>query len=428
MSGIYALPEEILTSIFEQACEVTFRDTAREPLPFTVVRVCKDWNNIVLGSHSLWRFISVKSPKPTALKLAKTFLERSGNYDLDIFLHLAENGQHRILQTLLKEVHRWRSLVIRGTIPLYVKNAIFHLRATEVVPARLLHLEFIVDVDPNFVRYLPLPFDPRPPKLESIRLEGGLLVPTMTYLCNLTSLSTTRVGFWHGISAFKDIADACPGLRYLKIDLGDFPRTTATGAVFETDGSSGDGEEIIFPSLTSLEIVGNCYPDSCKTFIQRASMPELQKVKIVVHLGGEPIIHGEFLPLLADRHANIQEFHLSIISGVSSLPLSMVDCVGSLSAMKRIRVFVLEVPHDPCAAVILNKWLRRCLDGQGRDIFPSLEWLSVRAPFDKLGMMDQVALGDIIATIHSIRQSMGLPFEYLTQNIWEKYINRVFTG
>ncbi|KDQ18361.1 hypothetical protein BOTBODRAFT_510702 [Botryobasidium botryosum FD-172 SS1] len=109
--GIYRLPNEILSKVFELTMEPWPWGYNAEDNPLTLSRVSRRWRYIALGTPRLWSQISpFGSPA-----LVPLFLTRSKSIPLDVVLeeHTARYGDDGLDEEVLSPEHRYRYLVLR---------------------------------------------------------------------------------------------------------------------------------------------------------------------------------------------------------------------------------------------------------------------------------------------------------------------------
>ncbi|KAJ2922940.1 hypothetical protein H1R20_g14198, partial [Candolleomyces eurysporus] len=121
---IHTLPPELLTEVFAVACfsEVAATNTARRArtTPLTLGQVCRHWRQIVESTPHLWSWVLIRlyrSKYDSQLEILKEWIGRtSTTQPLTIELSFEDEDAwvakppHELLQILLKEAHRWRSI------------------------------------------------------------------------------------------------------------------------------------------------------------------------------------------------------------------------------------------------------------------------------------------------------------------------------
>ncbi|RXW23221.1 hypothetical protein EST38_g2647 [Candolleomyces aberdarensis] len=121
---IHTLPPELLTEVFAMACfsEVAATNTARRArtTPLTLGQVCRHWRQIVVSTPHLWSWVLIRlyrSKYDSQLEILKDWIGRaSTTQPLTIELSFEDEDAwvarppHELLQILLKEAHRWRSI------------------------------------------------------------------------------------------------------------------------------------------------------------------------------------------------------------------------------------------------------------------------------------------------------------------------------
>ncbi|KAJ2919673.1 hypothetical protein MD484_g712, partial [Candolleomyces efflorescens] len=121
---IHNLPPELLTEVFAIACfsEVAATNTARRErtTPLVLGQICRHWRDIVLSTPHLWSWVLIRlyrSKYDSQLEILKNWIgHTSSNQPLTIELSFEDEDAwvskppHELLQILLKESHRWRSI------------------------------------------------------------------------------------------------------------------------------------------------------------------------------------------------------------------------------------------------------------------------------------------------------------------------------
>ncbi|KAF9447430.1 hypothetical protein P691DRAFT_123211 [Macrolepiota fuliginosa MF-IS2] len=112
---MHTLPPELLLMIFKFACiKNNISDTV------TTIRlshVCRSWRRLSLASPILWSSITYQSPfgyhrNYIALQKLMTYLARSGNSPLTLFLYIFSH-QDEGFQIICEHSVRWRSITLR---------------------------------------------------------------------------------------------------------------------------------------------------------------------------------------------------------------------------------------------------------------------------------------------------------------------------
>ncbi|KDR82077.1 hypothetical protein GALMADRAFT_135449 [Galerina marginata CBS 339.88] len=108
---IHLLPPELLSLVFTQAC------LSEERMEIKLSRICRQWRCIALSSSDLWSSFTYCDRLPEANRFS-TYLERSGDYPLDLRLNIQFKDRSALTEQLLakamEHVSRWRrfSLVV----------------------------------------------------------------------------------------------------------------------------------------------------------------------------------------------------------------------------------------------------------------------------------------------------------------------------
>lgn len=403
---INVLPDELLVIIFEQGGRFTLGDIYNAvPLAILVAHVCKRWRQIAFDTPSVWRTVPIVNP--SNLSLPKMFIDKSGLYPLDVFLHAKNLGTSTAMKTILMHSHRWRGLYIRVASAPLLFIVVSHLR--NAIAPQLRRFELYIDAQPKSVGLLPAMFNGNPPKITSLRLEGGTCDFRSQLLCGLTNLTLARFprGMGHpSHTTFRDILAASPRLLHLTLD-GVLPRLALD---IEYD-------EIEVPNLLSLTLT---IPQGYEAVQQLFSVLVAPKLETMVYNSGWVTAFSMFdasLPVLAAKYASLRELHFTV-AACTPLMGSTIDPYF-FGAFPDLRSLVLNVFDDAHALYFIMPWIGvgDWVDGFLRDdIWPDFDLLMVRAPFDEGESGD--VLCDSLDLLRSVRDSLGLPFDLLRGSIF----------
>ncbi|KAJ3482947.1 hypothetical protein NLI96_g6626 [Meripilus lineatus] len=428
MERINGLPDEILVLVFEQSSYyiVTGTDrhsqadkktvvpnaqgggTTRDPLPLAILvaHVCQRWRRIAFGTPLVWRTVPIVNPKNK--KLLKMFLDHSGVYPLDIFLHAKNLGTSDAMTTILEQSHRWNGLYIRVASAPFLFVVINHLR--HAIAPRLRRFELYIDAQPKSVGHLPPIFNHHPPDLHTLRLEGGTFDFRSSIMCGLTSLTLAR--FPRGMgqpshTTFRDILAASPHLLHLSLD-GVLPRLAVDIQY----------DEIEVPTLESLTLT---LYQGCDTIEQLFAVLVVPRLRTLIYNSGWTVAFSYFdasLPILAAKYGSLQELHFTIACETPLLDQG-VDPLF-FCAFPNLRSLVLNVFDDAYAAYFVLPWIEASHSGGGHlteGVWPKFDLLTVRAPYDNDGSVD---LDDVLEILATVRMSLDLPFDLLESSIYEE--------
>lgn len=407
MEYINELPDELLVLVFEQGSQFTLREIYRPtPLAILVAHVCRRWRRVALETPSVWRTVPIVNPRN--LNLPKMFIEKSGVYQLDIFLHAKNLGTHAAMTTILEQSHRWSGLYIRVASSPFLFVVINRLR--DAIAPRLRRFELYVDAQPNSVGLLPPIFTDHAPQIHTLRLEGGTFDFRSHLLCGLTSLTLARFPremAQPSHTAFRDILAASPRLLHLTLD-GVLPRLAPD---IEYD-------EIEVPTLLSLNLT---LYQGCDAIQQLFSVLVVPKLDVLVYNSGWTLAFSYFeasLPILAAKYDSLKELHFTIASSTPLIEPSIDPYF--FSAFPGLQSLVLNVFDDAYAAYFLIPWVEQSSSSERLSedgIWPNFQLLTVRAPYDNDGSTE---LDEILELLASVRLSVGLPFDLLEGSIFEE--------
>jgi F-box-like len=124
MDFIQEIPFELLSRIFlftlppepssQSLLNYVPRATLHSFAPFTLQRVCSRWNNVAIATHRLWTTIFPEVVmRPSLLR---TFLRRSGNVPLSIYINYVHECKMltAIVALISPNLHRCRRLLLFG--------------------------------------------------------------------------------------------------------------------------------------------------------------------------------------------------------------------------------------------------------------------------------------------------------------------------
>ena len=405
--GIRNLPDKTLVVIFDYAARFTIQDTHRTfPTLVLLSQVSQRWRTIAHDTPALWRTIPIIDP--SHLKYAKFFIEKSGDCELDVFVHAKNAGTSTALATILMCADRLSSLAIRiatGPLLFAVVNALKNAKMS-----RLDQLEVMVDIPSTRVGHIPPIFTEKRPPITSLRLEGSSVdygSPLFASLTTLTLACLPRDIGQPTHSAFQGLFISSPSLRHLTLVC-----------VVPKLPSGVEHNEIHAPSLRtlSLTVTQSCNVSHVQELFSILSAPHLETFSYTADGTATLRAVESSIPVISARHPLIQELRLTILS--SQPPSGPVVHMGLFQSFPELRYLVLNVVDDEFADYFILAWIMAS-DPSSADnvplIWPKFELLTLRAPYIEREEGEQV--DDLLETLGSARFSLGLKFDVLEESI-----------
>ncbi|KAJ7765794.1 hypothetical protein B0H16DRAFT_1454336 [Mycena metata] len=381
LSPVRKLPTEVLQLMF-MACAGAEPDT----IP-VVGQVCSYWRDVVIGTPSLWSYISVGRTRYTSaqryLHLASLFLERSASHPLTVSLRDPLNLQ--LLDLVRRQANRWGTLRISASI----KDFYDSLRLESHAMPMLKNLEMVEEIMEAAVGSPPISIQ-QAPNLTHVSINGPSQFWFLPW-AQLTRLQYTIPTAEDAITILRQ----CPqlvecslgklrlapqtqllpvgrshNLRFLRLAVDTVSHVSSAESIMQTFFTS-----LTLPSLTSLEIIGQWSVDGFLEFLARSEC-KLENLTL-----GTGYMHGD-----------------KVLTLLESLPL--------------LKTLVLDADvgtsRHLANRVITDNLLRRLIFYPDSDcVLPRLTHLTLRTP---INFEDQVLL-DVIESrwIPWVTELCGVP-------------------
>ncbi|KZP18522.1 hypothetical protein FIBSPDRAFT_593579 [Athelia psychrophila] len=289
-SPIDRLPNELLAHMFRlgaaSACMPVGGLEWQLPFALLVSSISRRWREVAVSSQPLWSQISFADNRPSDIRwCADLFLPRSGTHPLDITIHVQTqfNSMERVLEAILPHCARWRRLCVKPW------NTIQHdpiwAAIQDIAVPLLQHIEirYTTDFGTSLSHEMPS-FTLGSPALRSVRLRGGLRIPSGPPLANLTTCRLSSKYYELSQPQLESIICSSPALRVLNLYLERFE-------------ASGNGM-IFIPCLLhlSLNLAGNGIygdPDTILLLLAIITAPTLESLEIgSLNTHGVDILRG----------------------------------------------------------------------------------------------------------------------------------------
>ena len=421
-SGIWArAPDILLLQLFEHGVRAALHD---DGLPFAlrVSHVCRYWRAVAAASPSVWTAVPVHPPRAG---LAELFFARAGGHlPLDVCLHLrSERKADAALAFVLAQNERIRAVCLhaQGNPAVFL----FISRLRRMTLPRLAHFEIYLHLNPKGgpLGHLPPILDPEPPPtLTSVALRGVCFELHSAMLKGLTSLTLAdlpRRMAAPSYTTFRDLLTASPNLSHLRL-----------AGVFPVLAHEIDYGEIVLARLQTLELAMERDASYVCDFFLVLCAPDIHTLAFESPWAATWQGFEDALPILDASFALVRTLRLRATgdvaaSGAGARP-ELFRC------FPRLAYLTLTAARDALVLHYLRPWLAvmqgQCggefADGDAPcavPVWPHLELLTVRAPFDSGDADeddDEEGIDDALEFLGSLRLSMDLPFE-----VWQECVS-----
>ncbi|KAF8149124.1 hypothetical protein B0H34DRAFT_679423 [Crassisporium funariophilum] len=275
--SINDLPLEILGIIFLETFEscgkrdftprLTPYFSPECPLdPFYLGQVCRLWRHVSFLTRKLWTHITIVHPKPIHLARAKMWVERAGNYPIDIIVCQSDNPseeEYDTTESLLADVFRipelWRKVefYFNGRIPRMFVPRLAAIATSEIsqLDAACVALRSLLDVSLHHEKWEALCVD------EIWRLLQD--IPSLTTLQWQASYTPgTRLSsgiqildLYSPIGVDEFLNQFCSAVNLQALVIRDLSESTSLTDMPEHAWLSvWNAPQIVFPHLHTLEI------------------------------------------------------------------------------------------------------------------------------------------------------------------------------
>lgn len=421
-AGIWATPPElVLLLLFEYGVHLTLQD---DGLPFAVLvsHVCTYWRAVAARSPSLWASIPVH---PQRHGLTELFLARSANQvALALCFHLrSTRGAEDALALCLRPPHgdRVRTLCLCAHTNPAVFLFISRLRRMRL--PRLVRFE--VRRAPSgggALGQLPPVLEDAPPAtLAAVALRGACFAFHSPMLRNLTSLVLERLPprmAEPSYATFRALLSGNRHLEHLKLD-GVFP-------VLVNEIDYGDIE---LAALRTLDITIDHMASYVLDFFTILNVPAIHT--LVFRSSEKTTWEGleTAFPIMEATFATLQKLLLYI--EMDQPPHNGGVRPEMFSTFPELRELRLSAHDDAVILYYLQPWIEMSQQNGDSDddderfgtkfVWPKLEMLTIRAPFDTDDYSDDHwSIDDALELLGSLRMSMEQPFD-----VWQECISRI---
>ncbi|KAF7376684.1 hypothetical protein MSAN_00085400 [Mycena sanguinolenta] len=309
LSPIRRLPLDILQEIFV-ACLPTHRNCvmSASEAPVLLGRICSSWRALALSSPRLWSSVHIVEPdrahwpaelQAQRVEITKAWLGRSGQCPLAISLFgdarpdpaSTEHRSASVLETLIPFASRWHNISLTSTSS--GLNSLSCITENDVPMLTTLEIsEIYRSAESPGTRWESFGLL-HAPNISSFTFISGNSHPLTLPLQwdRLLSLSLDSSSAFAVTSEMAvEIFSRCPRLQTCRLKVND----EVQSAVEESQGTI-----LGFPHLQSLKIISVGIPiNTVGGLFSRVSLPELQHLTLLGHLGREADGEFAFFPFL----------------------------------------------------------------------------------------------------------------------------------
>ncbi|KAJ3965005.1 hypothetical protein EV361DRAFT_811383, partial [Lentinula raphanica] len=246
ISFIDQLPNELLTLIFffgsrlpHLQVRLKYPDSAVPPIRSptfieTAIKTCRRWRLLIECTPSLWTNILITRSRgwsgryyrlhpiddQVSISSLTSALQRSSNLLLDTTVDFTYVLNKTIIQELVSESRRWRSLSILVRSSQDLPAALSHFKNLHTPELQTLEITAHIPRDGEYSYSSPPSFIESAPRLSTVRLNRVGLRWGASTLLNLTTLELRFVVF-PSYSELQALFMNCPRLHTLKLHLDD---------------------------------------------------------------------------------------------------------------------------------------------------------------------------------------------------------------
>ena len=423
---ISTLPDELLAAISVEGAYATLQDDTL-PLSLIVSHVCRRWRSVVCQTSAVWAFVPLWPGKKA---LASLFLERAQDRQLDICIHagstIMKTGE--VMNLVRASSSLWRTLCIRvesASCAIFICSRLRdfpempllrHFEMHVPAPARELDMNglllpiFAEDVAPGSQRM-------HWPLLERIVLVGASFAFWSSMFRGLRSLTLAHlpsVFSTPNYVQFRELLEMSPGLQHLKL-VG-----------VHVDVYTGY-EVVTLPCLRVLELVVRQDKTYVPVLFKIIKAPMLEELSFESGWAVTWDGFDEAVPIVVESYKQLRVLRLNITRSFIFQDRGITSRL--FGAFPSLQEFTLNVLEDAQAQYFLQPWLaalRRMTDRRSpgviyKEVWPCLQLLTVRAPYDTNDDDETALIGPMIDHIGYLRMSAGQRFEVFQEHIFSHW-------